>query len=186
VPLRSLISRLPLTLRALVLVPLLAAGIDQLRVSFVCGPDVRSCLETAGDGRFGLAAMLILAAYTSAIAGLVGHIARRRRPPMALWIVATTAVYAVCGGQAVIAELFGGGAVLGGGWLQLALLGAAAGALLTVALQAVPAARALIHQLAPRLPRVAEFVRDGFAPPAAPQLLRFTRFARDRAPPALA
>ena len=58
---RALITRLPLMLRALVLVPLLAAGIDQARVSFVCGPDVRSCLETAGEGRFGLAAMLVLA-----------------------------------------------------------------------------------------------------------------------------
>jgi hypothetical protein len=186
VHLRALITRLPLTLRALVLVPLLAAGIDQLRVSFVCGPDVRSCLETAGDGRFGVAAMLILAVYTSAIAGLVARIAQRRRAPALLWIVATTGVYAVCGGQAILAELFGGGAMLGGGWLQLAALGAAAGAILTLALQAVPAARALIHRLAPRLPRVFELVRDGFAPPTAPSLLRFTRFARDRAPPALA
>jgi len=40
---RAPIARLPLTLRALVLMPLLAAVVDQLRVSFVCGPDVRSC-----------------------------------------------------------------------------------------------------------------------------------------------
>jgi hypothetical protein len=186
VQLRALITRLPLTLRALVLVPLLAAGIDQMRVSFVCGPDVRSCLENAGDGRFGLAAMLLLAVYTSAIAALVARVAQRRRAPAALWIVATAGVYAVCGGQAVLAELFGGGAVLGGGWLQLAALGAAAGAILTLALKAVPAARALIHRLAPRLPRVVELVRDGFAPPTGPSLPRFTRFARDRAPPALA
>jgi hypothetical protein len=186
VHLRALIARLPLTLRALVLVPLFAAGIDQFRVSFVCGPDVRSCLETAGNGRFGLAAMLILAVYTSAIAALVARVAQRRRAPALLWIVATAGVWAVCGGQAMLAEIFGGGAMLGGGWLQLAALGAAAGAVLTLALQAVPAARALIHRLAPRLPRVAEFVVGGFAPPATPQLLRFTRFARDRAPPALA
>ena len=174
------IARLPLTLRALVLVPLLAAGIDQLRVSFVCGPDVRSCLETAGHGRFGLAAMLILAVYISAIAALVGRVAQRRRAPALLWIVATAGVYAACGGQALLAELFGGG------WPQLAALGAAAGALLTLALQAVPAARALIRRLAPRLPRVAAFLAAAFSPPATPQLLRFTRFARDRAPPALA
>jgi hypothetical protein len=186
VQLRAPITRLPLTLRALVLVPLLAAGIDQMRVSFVCGPDVRSCLETAGDGRFGLAAMLLLAVYASAIAALVARVAQRRRAPAALWIVATAGVYAVCGGQAVLAELFGGGAVLGGGWLQLAALGAAAGAILTLALKAVPAARALIHRLAPRLPRVVELVRERFAPPTGPSLPRFTRFARDRAPPALA
>ena len=184
--LRTLITRLPLTLRALVLVPLLAAGIDQLRVSFVCGPDVRSCLETAGEGRFGLAAMLILAVYTSAIAALVGRIAQRRRAPALLWLVATAGVYAVCGGQALLAELFGGGALLGGGWLHLAVFGAAAGMLLMLALRAVPAARELIHRLAPRLPRVTELVALGFAPPSGPQLLRFTRFARDRAPPALA
>ena len=183
---RALITRLPLMLRALVLVPLLAVGIDQLRVSFVCGPDVRSCLETAGDGRFGVAAMLILAVYASAIAALVGRIAQRRRAPAFLWIVATAAVYAVCGGQAILAELFGGGAVIGGGWLQLAALGAAAGALITLALHAVPAARALIHQLAPRLPRLVEFAATGLTAPATPQLLRFTRLARDRAPPALA
>jgi hypothetical protein len=186
VHLRTLITRLPLTLRALVLVPLLAMGVDQLRVSFVCGPDVRSCLETAGHGRFGLGAVLFLIVYASAIAALVARVARRRRAPMLLWLVATAGVYAVCGGQAILAELFGGGALLGGGWLQLAALGAAAGAILTLALQAVPAARALIHRLAPRLPRLVEFTAAGFAPPATPQLLRFTRFARDRAPPALA
>ena len=101
--LRALITRLPLMLRALVLVPLLAAGIDQARVSFVCGPDVRSCLETAGDGRFGLAAMLILAVYTSAIAALVARVAQRRRRPPLLWIVATAGLWAVCGGQAMLA-----------------------------------------------------------------------------------
>jgi hypothetical protein len=177
-------SRLPLTLRALVLVPLLATGIDQMRVSFVCGPDVRSCLETAGNGRFGLAAMLILAVYTGAIAALVGRIARRRQAPLFLWAVATAGILAVCGGQAILAELFGGGALIGGGWLQLAAFGAAAGALLSLALYAVPAARELIHRLAPRLPVFTEWLRQTDAPPAAPTLLRFTRLTRDRAPPA--
>lgn len=181
-----LISRLPLMLRALVLVPLLAVGIDQLRVSFVCGPDVRSCLETAGNGRFGLAAMLILAVYTSAIAALVARVAQRRRAPAFLWIVATAGVYAVCGGQAILADLFGGGAMLGGGWLQLAALGAAAGGVLALALHALPAARELLHELAPRLQSIIEFTAVGAQPPAVPQLLRFTRTTRDRAPPALA
>ena len=130
--------------------------------------------------------MLILAVYTSAIAALVGRVAQRRRAPALLWIVATAGVYAVCGGQAMLAELFGGGALLGGGWLQLAALGAAAGALLALALHAVPAARELIHELAPRLHRVVEFTVVGSTPPATPQLLRFTRPTRDRAPPALA
>ena len=47
---------------------------------------------------------------------------------------------------------FGGGALLGGGWVQLAAFGAAAGVLLSLALQAVPAARELIHPLAPGCP----------------------------------
>ena len=173
---RALISRLPL----------LAVGIDQLRVSVVCGPDVRSCLETAGNGRFGLAAVLILAVYASAIAALVARVAQRRRAPALLWLVATAGVYAVCGGQALLADIFGGGALLGGGWLQLAAFGAAAGAVLTLALNAVPAAREYIRRLAPRLPRVLEFTVVGPTAPATPQLLRFTRFTRDRAPPALA
>jgi len=183
---RAPIARLPLTLRALVLMPLLAAVVDQLRVSFVCGPDVRSCLETAGNGRFGLAAMLILAVYASAIAALVGRIAQRRRAPALLWAVATAGIWAVCGGQALLAEVFGGGAMLGGGWLQLAALGAAAGGLITLALQAVPAARELIHELAPRLTSSIEITVVAALPPTTPQLLRFTRPTRDRAPPALA
>jgi hypothetical protein len=186
---RDLLARLPLTLRALVLLPLLSAGIDQARVSFVCGPDVRSCLETAGGGRHGLAAMLILALYTSAIAALVARVAHRRGAPALLWIVATAGLWAVCGGQAILASLLGGGAVLGGGWLQLLALGAAAGAALAFALKALPAARELIRSLrpdAPRVPALAELVRRGLATPAAPTLLRFTRFTRDRAPPAVA
>jgi hypothetical protein len=186
---RTLLARLPLTLRALVLVPLLSAGIDQARVSLVCGPDVRSCLETAGGGRHGLAAMLILAVYTSAIAALVARVAQRRGASPLLWIVATAGLWAVCGGQAMLASLLGGGALLGGGWLQLLALGAAAGAVLAFALKALPAARELIRSLrpgAPRAPALAELVRDGFAPPAAPTLLRFARLARDRAPPAVA
>jgi hypothetical protein len=189
VHLRALIARLPLTLRALVLVPLLASGIDQARVSFVCGPDVRSCLETAGGGRFGLAAMLVLAVYTSAIAALVARVARRRSASPLLWIVATAGLLAVCGGQATLASILGGGAVLGGGWLQLLLFGAVAGAVLAFALRALPAARELIRSLrpsAPRAPALTELVRLGIAPPAAPTLLRFARLARDRAPPAVA
>ncbi|WP_028066092.1 hypothetical protein [Solirubrobacter soli] len=182
--LRALLTRLPLTLRALVLIPLLAVGIDQMRVSFVCGPDVRSCLETAGNGRFGLAAVAILAIYTSAIAALVARVAQRRRAPAYLWAVATAGVYAVCGGQAILAELFGGGALLGGGWLQLAAFGVAAGAVIALALHAVPAARELIHKLAPKLQGILEFTVVGTQPPATPQLLRFTRPTRDRAPPA--
>jgi hypothetical protein len=180
------ISRLPLTLRALVLVPLLAVGIDQLRVSFVCGPDVRSCLETAGNGRFGLAAMLILAVYAAAIATLVGKVAKQRPAPWLLWAVATAGVYALCGGQALLADIFGGGAMLGGGWFTLGGFGMAAGALIALALHVLPAARELIHDLAPKLRETVEFTLAEAQPPATPQLTPLTRSTRDRAPPALA
>jgi hypothetical protein len=173
----------------LVLLPLLSAGIDQARVSLVCGPDVRSCIETAGGGRFGLAAMLVLAVYTSAIAALVARVARRRSASPLLWVVATAGLWAVCGGQAMLASVLGGGAVLGGGWLQLLAFGAVAGAVLAFALKALPAARELIRSLrpsAPRPPTIIELVRHGFAPSAAPTLLRFARLPRDRAPPAVA
>jgi len=173
-------------LRALVLVPLLAVGIDQLRVSFVCGPDVRSCLETAGNGRFGLAAMLILAFYAAAIAALVGRVARHRPAPWLLWAVATAGVYAVCGGQALLADLFGGGAMLGGGWFTLGGFGVAAGALIAVALHVLPAARELLRELAPRLREIISFTVALAQTPATPQLAPLSRSTRDRAPPALA
>ena len=138
---RELPARLPLTLRALVLVPLLAAAIDQPRASLVCGSDARSCLEVAGQGRLGAAGTLAAILYAF------------------------------------------------GGWLQLLALGALAGAVLAVALRAVPAARELIRSLRPAAPRLGargELVRVGLAPAAVPSLGRFTRLARDRAPPAAA
>ena len=41
---------LPLTLRALVLLPLLAVLADQTRAAVLCGPRAESCLEAAGQG----------------------------------------------------------------------------------------------------------------------------------------
>ena len=40
--------RVPLTFRALVLLPLLAVLTDQTRVAVMCGPRAESCLEAAG------------------------------------------------------------------------------------------------------------------------------------------
>ena len=186
---RALLARLPLTLRALVLVPVLAALMDQARVSLVCPPGAQSCLETAGQSRFGLAAMLAVVTYTSVIAILIARLARGRRTSPLLWIVATAGLWAACGGQAMLVSALGGGAVLGGGWLQLLAFGALAGAVLAFALKALPAARELIRSLRPSAPRLAtatEIVRLGLTPANAPQLRRFARLARDRAPPALA
>lgn len=189
VRLSALITRVPVTLRALVLVPLLAAGMDQARVSLVCPPGAQSCLETAGQGRFGFAAMLMIVAYSAMIATLVARLARGHRSSPLLWLVATAGLWAACGGQALLVSALGGGAVLGGGWLELLAFGALAGAVLAFALRALPAARELIRSLrpsAPRVPALPELVRFGAPPAAAPSLRRFTRLARDRAPPALA
>ena len=49
-----MMHRLSLTLRALLLVPLMAVGIDQVRALALCGPDAQSCLEAAGRGWVGV------------------------------------------------------------------------------------------------------------------------------------
>src|SRR4051795_1400496 len=123
-------------LRALILVPLLAAGLDQARVTLVCGPDAQSCLDAAGSGRFGLAGSALLVGYVLAIAGLVGRISKGRG---SLWIVAVAGLWAACGGQAILASALGTGALIGGGWLPLLAFAAAAGALLALRPRGGPA-----------------------------------------------
>src|SRR3954454_23782718 len=146
------LSRLPLTLRALVLVPLLAAGMDQLRASLVCGPGARTCLEAAGHSDLGFAGVLVVVGYALGSALLVARFARGR-PSLGLWAVGTAGLWAACGGQALLVSALGGAAVLGGGWLQLLALGLLAGAVLALALKALPAARELVRSLRPATPR---------------------------------
>jgi len=177
------LARIPLTLRALVLVPLLAAGMDQARVSLVCPPGARSCLETAGQGKLGLAGLLMLVAYMAIVAGFVARFARNRK---GLWIIATAGLWAACGGQALLLSALGEAAALGGGWPELLVFGAAAGAVLAFALRTLPE---LIRHLRPSVPRpvaLPELVRVAPAAAPSPSLLRFARLVRDRAPPALA
>src|SRR3954471_2658216 len=164
-----MLSRLPLMVRALVLVPLLAAGLDQARVSLVCGPDAQSCLGAAGHGRLGAAGIVLLVGYTAAVAVLVGRLARARG---SLWILATAGLWAACGGQALLASALGTGALLGGGWMFLLAFGAAAGALLALALRTLP--QLIGWPRAPRLITRVEFVRHEPAPAALPLLLRLT------------
>ncbi len=188
--LRALLARLPLTLRALVLVPVLAAVMDQARVSLVCPPGAQSCLETAGQSRFGLAAMLAVVTYTSAIAILIARLARGRKTSPLLWIVATAGLWAACGGQAMLVSALGGGAVLGGGWLQMLAFGALAGARSRVRAQG-PAGGPRADPLTAAQRPAADDRRPSSSasaspPPRTPQLRRFARFTRDRAPPALA
>src|SRR5688572_6570736 len=102
-------TRLPLTLRALVLVPLLAVGVDFARATLACGPRAESCLEAAGQGWLGTAGSVLLVLYAAGLALAVGGLFSGRRigggaPSFARsWLVGTAGVAAVCGGQALIA-----------------------------------------------------------------------------------
>jgi hypothetical protein len=151
--------RLPLTLRALLLVPLLAVAVDQARATLACGPQAQSCLEAAGRGWLGTAGIVLLVLYAVALSLGVARLARGGGTAGAgpglgrLWLVGTLGVAAVCGGQALIAETLHGGATLGGGWPELLAFSALAGGALALALRAAPAAAALAHALRPAAPR---------------------------------
>src|SRR4051812_6719965 len=118
--------RVPLTLRALLLVPLLAVAVDQARAGLVCGSRAETCLQVAGQGWLGGAGIALLVVYSLAAALLVARLARGDRRPttqpaslMRLWVVASSGVAAVCGGQALLARAFGAPGALGGGWTVL-------------------------------------------------------------------
>jgi hypothetical protein len=180
------LSRIPLTLRALVLVPLLAAGMDQVRASVVCGPGARTCFEAAGQSGMGLAGVALLVLYALGSALLVARLARGRAS-VGLWAVGTAGLWVACGGQALLASALGG--ALGGGWVQLLAFGLLAGAVLAVALKALPAAKRLIWSLRPEAPRPplrAELAWTVPAPASPLLRLAFARSTRDRAPPAAA
>jgi len=147
------VSRLTPTLRALLLVPLLAVGVDQTRAVVLCGSDAHGCLEAAGRGWIGLWGIALIALYSLALGLLVARAAREPaapRPSFAhLWAVGTAGVVAACTGQALLASALGGSA-LGGGWLGLLALCVVAGALLALALRVAPALRSALHTAAPR------------------------------------
>ncbi len=179
-------ARLPLMLRALVLVPLLAVGLDEARASFLCGPDAQSCLDAAGQSWLGAIGTVVLIVYMLGIAALVARLARGRGAPTLLWIVATAGLWAACGGQALLASALGAGASLGGGWVPLLVIGAAVGALLAVALRVVPALARAWRLVAPRVsapPELALLRPPALLRPLAP---RFVSLTRDRAPPVIA
>jgi hypothetical protein len=140
--------RIPLTLRALVLIPLFALGVDHARASIACGPEAESCLQAAGHGWLGAAGVALLLFYAAGLAATIGRIAARRAPGvLPLWLLATVGVAAMCGGQALLAGALGHGAALGGGWLELLAFCAVAGGALALALRVAPAAVALVHSL---------------------------------------
>src|SRR3954451_7214048 len=138
----SPMARLSPTLRALVLVPLLAVAVDQARATLVCGPRASSCLEAAGQGWMGGAGRLLLVLYAVGLALGIAPLARGWAPRpgrgpglLRAWLVGTAGVAAVCGGQALLAGALGDGAALGGGWLELLAFCGVAGAVLALALR---------------------------------------------------
>src|SRR5829696_9910413 len=75
---------IPPTLRALVLVPLLAVLVDSARATVACGPQAETCLEAAGRGWLGAAGIALLGVYSVVLALAVGEDRRRgrhARPP---------------------------------------------------------------------------------------------------------
>src|SRR4051812_50109188 len=105
--------RLQLTLRALVLLPLLAVLTDQTRAAVMCGPRAEGCLEAAGGGWYAAAGLLAFALYGAglavAVARLAGSPPLGSKPPGLapsapgfgrLWAGATGAGWAPCAPQA--------------------------------------------------------------------------------------
>ena len=179
--------RIPLTLRALILLPLLALGVDHARAALACGPGAESCLEASGHGWLGVTgvALLLVAAAVLAV-GLARLVAGRAPGFLRLWGIGTAGVAAVCAAQALLAAALGDGAALGGGWLELAAFCTVAGAALALALRAAPAAAALVRSLrpaAPRPPLPAAPLRTLLALPAVPPRTRLVHVAPGRGPP---
>lgn len=180
------VARVPLMLRALVLVPLLAVGLDEARASLLCGPDAQSCLDAAGQSWLGAAGTVVLIVYMLGIAALVARLARGCGAPPLLWVLGTAGLWAACGGQALLASALGAGAAIGGGWLPLAAIAVAAGALLAIALRVVPALARAWQPVAPRASAPPEIALLRPAALVRPRAARCVSLTRDRAPPVIA
>ena len=171
--------RLSLTLRALLLVPLLAVGVDLARATLAVRaarrelPGGRRARVARARGRRADPALRRGAVRRHRPAG-PRHAARPGAPPSVarLWAVGSAGVAAVCGGQALIAGALDGPAALGGGWLALVALCVLAGGVVALVLRAAPAAAAALRALRPAAPR----------PPAAAPLLLLAPAAPRRRP----
>jgi len=181
--------RVPLTFRALVLLPLLAVLTDQTRAAVMCGPRAEGCLEAAGQGWYAAAGLLAFALYGAGLALVVARLAGSAPDFRRLWAVGTGAVWASCAAQAGVASLLGAGSALGGGWLGLLALGVVAGGVLALALRVAPAARALVRSLrtaAPRLQLLAAIPSRPFQRSPMGASAARLRLMRGRAPPVAA
>jgi hypothetical protein len=183
----TVMLRVPLTLRALMLVPLLALGVDHARAALACGPGAESCLEASGHGWLGVTGVGLLLVYAAILAvGMARVVAGRAPGFLRMWGIGTAGVAAVCAGQALLAAALGDGAALGGGWLELAAFCTVAGAALAFTLRVAPAAAALVRSLrpaAPRPPLSPAPARTLLALPAVPPRLRLALAAPGRGPP---
>ena len=179
---------LSLTLRALVLLPLLAVGADQTRAALLCGPRAESCLTAASSG-WSTLGMVALVLYGAGLALLVARAAGAAPGFGRLWALATGAVWISCAAQAALAASVGAGSALGGGWLGLLALGVLAGAVLALALRVAPAARSLVRSLRTAAPRLRQFAAIASRPlqrsPMGAGAARL-RHLRGRAPPVAA
>jgi hypothetical protein len=183
----------PLTLRSLVLVPLLAVAVDQARATFACGARAETCLDAAGRGWLGMAGVVLLGIYAVGLGFWVGCLARgggraaRGGSTAWVWLVSSVGVAAVCAGQALLVGAVGEPSALGGGWLELLALCVPAGGVIALALRAAPAAAALVQDLRPaalRLDSGLVVARSLPVPPARAAGSRFHPATAGRAPPA--
>jgi hypothetical protein len=164
------VRRVPLTLRALLLVPVLALLADLARVTFACAPGAESCLQAAAGGWMGPVGTVVLAIYAVALAFGVARLATAggRASLPRRWLVGAAGLAAVCLGQALLAGAIADPAVLGGGWLELLALCCGAGGVIALALRVAPAAAALVRSLRPRAPRPRLDAVVALAAPALP------------------
>ena len=178
--------RLPLSLRALVLLPLLAVLTDQTRAAMFCAPGSESCLEAAGQGWYAGAGMIALAVYAVGMALLVGKLAGSAPSFRRLWALSTGAIWASCAAQALVASLLGAGSALGGGWLGLLAVGVVAGAVLALALRVAPRLVKALRPTAPRLTSSSAVATRSLQRSWMGTSAARLRLTRGRAPPVVA
>src|SRR3954462_8489873 len=109
------------TLRLVLLLPLLATGVDVTRATLACGPGAETCLAAAGRGWMGTVAVVLVPLYAALFGVLLARGARAAqapdRPPMGfarLCLLRSAGMGDVTAGQMLLARTLDGGAPLGG------------------------------------------------------------------------
>jgi hypothetical protein len=189
------VRRLPVTLRALALVPLGTVAVQQARAEMACGDQARSCLQAAGQGWMHAAGIAVLVAFALLVAGGVARVARgdagaEPAPPglARLWALAAVGVLTACTGQELLAAAVTPGYVpLDGGVLAALPLCLAAGGVIALGLRVRRHAALAVRALAPRAPRPlpGRAADAALAPAAAPLTVPapLAGAAAGRAPP---